>query len=167
MTSSLNSFVTDESLTVVGLACKDRIEVIEHLTGLLVKGGYVKDTYLPNVLAREASMPTGLQTKVGGVAIPHTDSEHVMRSTMAIGLLEKPVKFKNMAAPSEDVEVRLVFLLAIAEKQAVMEVLARMAEMFLDPDILGQIFSLKDGKELTCYISKIFFDESSSLPQSQ
>jgi galactitol PTS system EIIA component len=155
MTSSLGAFVTDESLTVVGLDCKDKVEAIEHLASLLFKGGYVKETYLPNVLAREAIMPTGLQTKVGGVAIPHTDSEHVIRSVMAIGLLRSPVKFKNMAAPSEDVEVRLVFLLAIAEKQAVITVLSRMAEMFLDPDVLGRIFELKDNKELAAYISTV------------
>jgi galactitol PTS system EIIA component len=156
MNSSLSSFVTDESLTEVGLACKDRVEVIEHLADLLVKGGYVKDTYLPNVLAREAIMPTGLQTKAGGVAIPHTDSEHVIRSAIAIGLLEKPVQFKNMAGPTEDVDVQLVFLLAIAEKKEVMKVLAHMAEMFLDPEVLGHIFKFKNKKELCSYIAKVF-----------
>ncbi len=156
MNSSTSAFVTDESLTLVDLNCKDRVEVIEQLASLLLQGGYVKESYLPNVMAREAVMPTGLQTKAGGVAIPHTDSEHVNRSAMAIGLLATPVKFKNMAAPSDDVDVQLVFLLAIAEKQAVMKVLSHMAEMFLDPEILKHIYSLHDKKELSAYIAKVF-----------
>jgi galactitol PTS system EIIA component len=154
-TSSPGSFIIDESLTVVGLDCKDKVEVIERLAGLLLEGGYVKESYLPNVLVRETIMPTGLQTKAGGVAIPHTDSEHVIRSVMAIGLLKSPVNFKNMANPSEVVKVNLVFLLAIAEKQAVIQVLSQLAEMFLDPDVLGQAFGKKDSKELSTYISSV------------
>lgn len=154
-TSSPSAFNIDESLTVVGLDGKDKVEVIECLAGLLLRKGYVRDSYLLNVLAREAIMPTGLQTKAGGVAIPHTDCEHVSRSGMAIGLLKSPVNFKNMANPSEDVQVNLVFLLAIAEKQAVIQVLTQLAEMFLDPDVLGQAFGKKDSKELAAYISTV------------
>ncbi len=154
--NSSRAFVTDETLTLVDLECNDKAEAIEQLASLLLAGGYVKESYLPNVLAREASMPTGLQTKAGGVAIPHTDSEHVNISAVAIGLLSTPVKFKNMAAPSEDVDVELIFLLAIAEKQAVMKVLAHMAEMFLDPDVLRHIYTLRDKKELSSYIAKVF-----------
>jgi PTS system galactitol-specific IIA component len=155
MTSSPSAFIIDESLTVVGLDGKDKGAVIECLANLLLKGEYVKESFLPNVLAREAIMPTGLQTKAGGVAIPHTDSEHVLRSGMAIGLLKSPVKFKNMANPSEEVDVHLVFLLAIAEKHAVVQVLAQLAEMFLNPDVLGQTFGKKDSKELAAYISTL------------
>jgi len=155
MTIPFGTSITNESLTVFDLDCKNKVEVIEYLAGLLLKAGYVKETYLSNVLAREAIMPTGLLTKAGGVAIPHTDSEHVIRSSMAIGLLKKPVTFNNMAAPSEDVEVRLVFLLAIAEKTAVITVLSRMAEMFLDPDVLSRTFEMKNSKELSTYISTL------------
>ncbi len=154
--SATGSFVTNESLTIYGLKASDKEKVIQQLADLLYAGGYVKDTYLSNVLSREAVMPTGLQTKAGGVAIPHTDSEHVNQSAIAIGLLETPVNFKNMAAPTEDVEVKLVFLLAIAEKNSVMTVLSRMAEMFLDPEILGHIYSLTNSKDIADYISIVF-----------
>jgi PTS system galactitol-specific IIA component len=155
MTTPFDTSMTHKSLTIVDLVCKDKVEVIEYLADLLFKAGYVKDSYVSNVLAREAIMPTGLLTKAGGVAIPHTDSEHVNRSAMAIGLLKNPVFFKNMAAPTEDVEVRLVFLLAIAEKSAVITVLSHMAEMFLDPEVLSQAFKMRDSKGLAAYISSV------------
>jgi galactitol PTS system EIIA component len=148
--------VLDESLTLVDLDCKTDGEVIEQLAQLLYKGGFVKDSYLANVLKREENMPTGLQTQVLGVAIPHTDSEHVIRSAIAIGLLKKPVHFKNMANPSEYIEVRLVFLLAIAEKNSVIAVLSRMAEAFLDPQVLGPIFDFKTKSELVEYVKQTF-----------
>ena len=160
MTSTPPTFsealVTDQSLTLVGMKCKDKVEAISKLASLLQEGGYVKETYLANVLNREKTMPTGLQTQAGGVAIPHTDSEHVVRSAMAIGLFNSPVSFKNMADPDEDVEVKIVFLLAIAEKKSVMVVLSKMAEMFLDPKVLSPILEMKSKCEVATYISNLF-----------
>jgi PTS system galactitol-specific IIA component len=143
-----------DRLALVGLSCATRDDVIRALSGRLQEFGFVRDTFSEAVLDRERSMPTGLITLAGGVAIPHTDSEHVIRSAIAIGLLDRPVVFKNMAAPEEDVEVGTVLLLAIAEKSAVMQVIANLADMFLDSQVLGGLKAQKTPEAAAGYLSK-------------
>jgi len=143
-----------DRLALVGLSCATHDEVIRALSDRLQEFGFVRDTFPEAVLDRERSMPTGLITLAGGVAIPHTDSEHVVRSAIAIGLLDRPVVFKNMAAPEEDVEVATVLLLAIAEKSAVMEVIANLADMFLDPKVLEGLKAQKTSSAAALYLSQ-------------
>ena len=144
---------TSEKLTLVDTTFTTKEEVIQALAERMSKGGYIKDSYLKAVLEREKTMPTGLVTQAYGIAIPHSDPEHVHRSAIAAALLNKPVTFKNMAAPEEDVPVRLVLLLAIAEKGSVTKVLARLAEMFMNPDLLNQFLTKKTAAQLSAYLS--------------
>jgi PTS system galactitol-specific IIA component len=144
---------TSEKLTLVGTPFTTKEEVINDLAERMSQGGYIKDSYLEAVLERETKMPTGLITQAYGIAIPHSDPEHVNRSAIAVALLNEPVIFKNMAAPEEDVPVRLVLLLAIAEKGSVTKVLARLAEMFLSPDLLNQFLTMKTAAQLSTHLS--------------
>jgi PTS system galactitol-specific IIA component len=121
----------------------------------MLKGGYVKTSYLAAVLEREEKMPTGLQTQAYGIAIPHSDPEHVNCSAIAIALLDQPVLFKNMADPTEDVPVQLVLMLAIAEKGSVTSVLARLAEAFLNPAIMNHLSAMKTAQQLSGALSDL------------
>ena len=144
---------TSEKLTLVGTPFTTKEEVINALAERMSQDGYTKDSYLEAVLERETKMPTGLITQAYGIAIPHSDPEHVNRSAIAVALLDEPVNFKNMAAPEEDVPVRLVMLLAIAEKGSVTKVLARLAEMFLSPDLLNHFLTMKTAAQLSTHLS--------------
>jgi len=146
---------TSEFLTLIGQSFQSKQEVINALFELMFKGGYVKTSYLAAVLEREEKMPTGLQTQAYGIAIPHSDPEHVNCSAIAIALLDQPVLFKNMADPSDDVPVELVLLLAIAEKGSVTSVLARLAEAFMNPAILNHMSTMKTTKQLSSCLSDL------------
>ena len=152
---ALKQLEISENLIQIGLNCQNDEEVIRQLGSLLQSGGYVKDRYVEAVIAREQLMPTGLATKAGGFAIPHTESEHVYRSAIAIGKLDHPVNFKNMASPTEDVPVKFVLLLAITEKKAGTNVLASLAEIFLDAERLNKIQDMHTTNELSSFFSGI------------
>lgn len=149
-----------EDLAVIGLSCTSSREVISELAGRLERSGKVRSTYLDAVLQRESQMPTGLATKLGGVAIPHTDTEHVKQSAIAVAVLQDPVPFKNMAAPADDVPVDIVFLLAIAEPKAVTPVLARLGALLQDPVQLGHIRSQAQPVELVQLLRRFLVDSS-------
>ena len=156
MTDTVDELIrieTSELLTLVGTSLTTKEQVIHALAERMAQGGYTKDSYLEAVLEREKKMPTGLVTQAFGIAIPHSDPEHVNRSAIAIALLNEPVTFKNMASPEEDVPVRLVLLLAIAEKGSVTKVLARLAEMFFSTDLLNQFLTMKTAAQLSAYLS--------------
>ncbi len=89
--------------------------IIAHLATYLVNHGWVKNGFVNAILDREQEYPTGLSTGNMAAAIPHTDAAFVLKSAMVVAVLKKPVIFKNMADPDEELLVRTVFLLAIKE----------------------------------------------------
>lgn len=97
--------------------------VLDTISQLLYKNGYVKESYRQAIKDREAVFPTGLNTTTYGIAIPHTDSKHVNEATIAVGILKHPVTFQEMGAEEVEVPVRLVFMLAIKEPDKQLETL--------------------------------------------
>lgn len=114
-------------------------EVIKELGGLMKKKNYVKPGYVEAVLKREEKLPTGLN--IGGtcVAIPHTDPIHVNDAAVAVGLLDTPVKFRSMIAPEQELEVRVVFLLAVKDPKRQVELLTKLMALFQNVEVLKQI----------------------------
>lgn len=149
-----------EDLAIIGLSCTSYEEVICELARRLERLGKVHPTYCDAVLQRESQMPTGLATKLGGVAIPHTDTEYVKQSAIAVAVLQEPVPFKNMAAPTDDVPVDLVFLLAIAEPKTITPVLARLGTLLQDPIQLEHIRNQAQPEDLAQFLRRFLSDSS-------
>lgn len=123
-------------------------EVIKTLGELLLNSGYVADTYINAVLQRESTLPTGLQVGRLNVAIPHTDAVHVKESTVSLATLDKPVKFRLMEDPTKEVDVSIVFLLAVREPKAQVELLRRLMSIFQNEDLLAQIENTEDSEAI-------------------
>lgn len=91
----------------------DRDAFFDRVASDLLSGGYVTEDYAEALKTREAAFPTGLPVP-GGVAIPHTDSSHVLKDTIAIATLAEPITFGEMGGGDEDtIQVSLVVLLAL------------------------------------------------------
>ena len=120
---AVENLTIHEENIVVKMDAADRVEVIRRLGGLLFQHGYVKESYVKAVLDREVVFPTGLQTNLLGMAIPHTDTEHVIKPALAIATLTNPVIFQAMGSPETEVPVTIVMMLAISDPKAVMPVL--------------------------------------------
>lgn len=97
--------------------------VLDSISTLLFKNGYVKGSYVEAVKEREAVFPTGLNTLSYGIAIPHVDSKHVEKATIAVGILKNAVNFQEMGAENTTVPVRLLFMLAIKDPTKQLDIL--------------------------------------------
>ena len=97
----LDIMLIEEENFFIKSEAKTYQEIIKELGEHLFSKGYVKDTFTQAVLDREEAYPTGLQAPGGGVAIPHTDSEHVITSALSIATLDEPVDFHVMAEPDK------------------------------------------------------------------
>ena len=119
---------------------RDADDVIRHLAEALLSAHYVRQTFAEAALAREAEMPTGLML-TGGIhaAIPHTDVEHVIKPAVGLATLPKPVIFRHMIDPDEEVPVRLVFLLALEQPKSQIAMLQEVAEILQDPQLVMQL----------------------------
>ena len=99
---------------------------------------------------REKVFPTGLQIDDKGVAIPHTDMEHVNRSAIAIASLKNPVSFYQMGTSPDEgevVSVKLVIMLAITGGGH-MDMLQKAIMLIQDLSVVDKLMSAKDGKEI-------------------
>jgi len=132
----------DSEAVCLKMDARDAADVIENLGIRLYIDGYVKDTFVDAAMAREKKLPTGLP--LGGevnAAIPHTDVIHVLKPGVAMATLKRPVIFKNMISPEEDVNVQLVFLLSLEQPKSQIEMLQEIASVLQRPETVEKLMA--------------------------
>jgi PTS system galactitol-specific IIA component len=134
-----NELTIDEKLILVNVTVKDKEEIIRKLGELLFSNGFVKDTYTQAVYDRELVYPTGLKARVTGVAVPHTDTQHVNKPAVAIATLKDPIIFNGMGAPDTEVLVDIVLMLAINDPKQVVNVLRKVIFVIEDDEALKKM----------------------------
>jgi PTS system galactitol-specific IIA component len=139
----------DPAIVSLNLTVTSATEVISHLGQQLFKTGYVRNTFVEAALAREQELPTGLPLNGHiNAAIPHTDVEHVLKPGVAMATLTTPVVFKNMAKPQESVLVQLIFLLALNQPKAQIEMLQEIAGILQQPMIVSRLMAANDFQDV-------------------
>ncbi|MED1443358.1 PTS sugar transporter subunit IIA [Aeribacillus composti] len=134
----------DEDIICLDVDKKTNEDVITYMFEKMKKKNYVKESFLKAVLSREKVYSTGLPLENMGVAIPHTDPEHVNIPTVGVAVLREPVTFQMMGNPSQAVEVEIVFILAIKDPNKQLTMLEKLMEMFQNND---EMFKLKNARE--------------------
>ncbi|MEG0076640.1 PTS sugar transporter subunit IIA [Anaerorhabdus sp.] len=137
----------NEDLVILDVDVEDKKDVLGILATKMLEMNIVKDTYLQGVLNREQVYPTGLLLGDFNVAIPHTDSSHVNKNAIAIAKLKKPVKFKYMADPKMDVEVSLIFMLAISDPKNQVPVLSLLMNILSNQDNVSALANARNKDE--------------------
>jgi PTS system galactitol-specific IIA component len=133
----------------------DAKDVISHLGKLLFDAGYVRDTFVDAALDRESRLPTGLPLSGDiNAAIPHTEVEHVTKPGLAMATLVIPVAFQNMVAPEEAVPCQLVFVMALDQPKAQVEMLQEIAGVLQSPEIIKSLMTASDFAEVRAALSK-------------
>lgn len=92
---------------------KTKEEVISLLAKDLFEKGYVNEDYCKATLDREDNYPTGLATKPIGIAVPHSNPENVLKEAIVVAVLPQVVKFAEMGNNSSQIDVGIVFMLAL------------------------------------------------------
>jgi PTS system galactitol-specific IIA component len=137
-----------EDLVIAPLRAKNAAEAIIRLGERLQTGGFVKASWTKATLEREKTFATGLPTPEVGVAIPHTDVEHVLKPAIAIGVLEQPVDFGEMGNPGASISVNLVCALAVAHSDLLITLLQQLVKLFQTPGMLKQIVNSQNPAEI-------------------
>jgi len=128
---------------------------IEKLATFLHDKGLVKESYINAIMEREKVFSTGLPTGSIGVAIPHTDVEHVNEAAVAIGILKDPVPFTVMASDDDKVDVKIMFMLAVKEPHAQIELLQTLMGVLADPALLQSISEATSNREVYDAITSV------------
>ena len=128
-----------EELVIAPMQAATATDAITQLGAKLQAAGCVKESWAQAAIDREEIFATGLPTEEIGVAIPHTDVEHVLKQAIAVGVLEEPVKFVEMGDPDSTVPVRIVCALAVAQSELMVKLLQQLVEVFQSPEVLRAI----------------------------
>lgn len=134
-----SNIILDERIISLNLDFDTNLNTIEHLYQLLKNNGYVKESFLEAVLEREKSYATGLPLENMGVAIPHTDPEHVNNPAIAVAVLNNPVEFHMMGSDQVPVDVDIVFMLAITDPKDQITLLERLMGLFQNKELMSKL----------------------------
>lgn len=100
--------ILDEEIMGVHLPGKTKEEAIHHLAELLFEKGYIKeiDSFIKDIYYRETLGKTGIGNHI---AIPHGQSESVLRNGIAIGEFAEDIEWETL----DDLPVRIVCLFCV------------------------------------------------------
>jgi len=144
-----------ENLIIIDSDAMTQQAALSELASKLLLANYVQESFLEAVLLREEVFPTGLPTSPIGVAIPHTDIEHVIAPAIAVSILRNPVKFKMMGDPDQQLDVQIIFMLAIKEPHMQIEVLEQLMECIQDGEKLSLLAHATDVISVMKVLSSI------------
>ena len=150
------NFSLEASCVQLDVAASDWQEAIQKTCGPLLEGGYVKNGYSNDVIAREKQWATGLPTMPVGVAIPHAlTPDNVVEAQIAACRLTTPVQFAQSgglvcAGPGggrilddAPVDVRLVFVLALKDPKSQLNLLQKLMVAISDETMLTALLEAK------------------------
>ncbi|MGI6366657.1 MAG: PTS sugar transporter subunit IIA [Bacillota bacterium] len=152
-----SGFAINEDLVLMNQIASSRDQILMDLSDLLYTHGYVKDSFPEALLKREKEFPTGLLTSSVGIAIPHTDIDHVIRPAIAIATMVEPVTFQVMASPDETVPVHVVILMAIHKPEAQLSMLQKIIEMIQNKEALEQLHAAQSKSEVVGIVKQYLF----------
>lgn len=156
MITAINEYLHKE-LIVSNLEAESSEDVFHTMSEMLLNQGYVKDSFYNGLVERESKFPTGLLLGKYNVAIPHTDAIHVIKPTIAIATLKHPVKFNCMDG-NGDVNVEIVFVLALNEPHSQIVMLQQLMFLIQNENILRNMHFAKDTEELYDIVSNFKFE---------
>lgn len=139
---------TFRELILRDVDAKDAEDAIRQVGQRFYAEGFVKDTYIDAVVAREKAYATGLQLEEIAVAMPHTDPQHVNRPGVCIAQLKHPVTFEHMGDPDTKVEAEMLFMMAIKSPDEQVELLQKVLGVFQQSEVVAAFRSAKSEDEL-------------------
>lgn len=121
-----------EEVVLLHEPADDRDSALLRLANELLRKGLVATSFPQAVLDREEKYPTGLNLGRVGVAIPHTDVEHVIRPQLGFMSLAHPVRFRQMGDESAVTDVSLIIMLGLHKSEDQVPMLQKLMGLIQD-----------------------------------
>lgn len=138
----------DAKLINLNIQASDNVDAINQLGKMLVDNGYIDPSYTKSIIEREQTFPTGLVLASAGIAIPHASPENnVLKNGIAAISLVKPVKFHSMENPDSEIDVDMVFMLALASSTDHLDVLKKLFVAFQNQSLVNALKHSTDKAE--------------------
>lgn len=134
-------------------------EVLRFLANHLYEEGYVKEEYKKAIVEREHKYPTGLPSAGVNIAIPHTNHDLVNETTIAIGVLDKPVSFYSMEDSETPLDIQIVIMLAIGEPKGQIEMLQRIVAIIQNEELTKKILASDSTEKIVNLLEPVLIKD--------
>lgn len=135
------------NLKHMDLSCsfKNKDDVLHYLADMVSSTNHIKDkkVFYQDLISREQEASTNMDI---GVAIPHSHSDVVDQSTVAIIKLNEAIDWDE-----EGEKVKYVFMLAASKNDREvthLELIAKIAELLLEDEFMKFLEDNRDAKKL-------------------
>lgn len=136
----------------IAMTATSALDALEAIANLGYKSGLVKDSWLAAVLAREQDFPTGLPTPIP-VAIPHTDSTHVIGDGIGFFRLVDPVNFGEMGSLGTQLPVRIIIPLLITDPKQQVPLLVSVINFLQDENFVKKLLDSSSNTEIEALLN--------------
>ncbi|WP_136314152.1 PTS sugar transporter subunit IIA [Actinomyces procaprae] len=126
---------------------RDQEEFFGRISAELRQGGYIRESFRDALAERERKYPTALPTAPEAVAIPHSDTEHIITPFIAPVRLAKPIDWREMGNDDVIHPVRFIFVLGFVQEDRHVEVLQILLQAFQDPAFMEQLSGARTPDE--------------------
>jgi len=137
--------VLNESCINLNLKANNKEEALDELVDMLYEFGSItsKEGFLHDIYLREGEGPTGIG---GGIAIPHGKSEHVSKTSIAIGRIENFIPWESL----DDKPVGLIILFAVRDidKSKHVKLLSNVAVALSKDEVVKKLFTTDTEVEM-------------------
>lgn len=123
-------------------------DAIRKMSAKLVKAGLVSPEYPDQVIAREENFPMGLVLADFNIGIPHTEAEYVNQTVVSVATLAHPVKVHSMIDPSETLDVKMMFMIAVSDPKGQVTILRELMRLFQNQSLMQRIMSERSTTEI-------------------
>ena len=152
----LNNIIVNEDLVLMNLKAVSNLDAINQIAQNLLSNHLVYPTYIDAIKERELQFSTGLPGVDFGIAIPHTDSNHVISDAISIAVLNSPVNFKMMGTDDIYLPAEMIFMLAIKGGDNQIKVLQSLIDLFQQENALLRLQQASSEKELVKLFKEFF-----------
>lgn len=135
----------DVELINLNLEANNKYETIKELAQMLYIKGYLNDLndFIEDVFKREQTESTNMDI---GVAIPHSNSIYVKKTSVVIARLNHKIKWDD-----DGEQVRYIFLFAVSSQDkgiSHLDLISKIAEILVDDDFIDFLKHTNSSKEL-------------------
>ena len=89
-----------------------------------------------------------------GVAIPHSDAEHINEEFISVVTVNEPVVFKSMEDANKTVDVSIIFVLGLRKAEDQLATLQAIMQVIQDPEVLDRLLEANRNVEVLDILKK-------------
>lgn len=157
--------ILDQDLIDMELEAKSKDDVIKSLSTMLYKKGNIKnlDKFIEAIYERESIGETGMGNHI---AIPHGLTQEVLKASVAIGKVKKPVAWESL----DDEPVELIFLIAASTdelEKTHLQMLAQLASVLAYKEHVDGLLECQNNESFLKLFKSYFDDYTRKREQMQ